>query len=109
MTGPRLEMKNIRKEYFGNKVLKGVNITVEPGEIHAIVGENGAGKSTLMNIIFGMPVPQNTGGFKGKLLFTGEPVLSPSPQNATARGSGMVHQGLMLLPGFAAMEHVKLP
>jgi len=57
MTGPRLEMKNIRKEYFGNKVLKGVNISVEPGEIHAIVGENGAGKSTLMNILGGLDRP----------------------------------------------------
>ena len=49
-------MDNIAKEYFGNKVLKGVQLHVAPGEIHALMGENGAGKSTLMNILFGMPV-----------------------------------------------------
>ncbi|MEG2733563.1 MAG: ATP-binding cassette domain-containing protein, partial [Clostridium sp.] len=48
-------MDNITKEYYGNKVLKGVNIQIKPGEIHALMGENGAGKSTLMNILFGMP------------------------------------------------------
>ena len=62
-----LNMKDIEKEYFGNKILKNVNITVNEGEIHALVGENGAGKSTLMNILFGMPVIHNTGGFEGKL------------------------------------------
>ena len=51
-----LKMDNIAKEYFGNKVLKGVQLHVAPGEIHALMGENGAGKSTLMNILFGMPV-----------------------------------------------------
>jgi len=55
-----LSMKNISKEYFGNRVLKGVNLNVKPGEIHALVGENGAGKTTLMNILFGMPVIYST-------------------------------------------------
>ena len=51
-----LELENITKSYFGTTVLKGVNLAVKPGEIHALVGENGAGKSTLMNILFGMGV-----------------------------------------------------
>lgn len=108
MTGPRLEMKNIRKEYFGNKVLKGINITVEPGEVHAIVGENGAGKSTLMNILFGMPVIQNTGGYKGKIVIDGKPSPISSPEEAMQMGIGMVHQEFMLLPGFTIMENIKL-
>ena len=52
-----LNMQDIVKEYFGNRVLKGVKFQIYPGEIHALMGENGAGKSTLMNILFGMPVP----------------------------------------------------
>ena len=48
-----LEMNDIEKEFFGNKVLKDVSIKVKPGEIVALIGENGAGKSTIMNILFG--------------------------------------------------------
>ena len=103
-----LDMKNIDKEYFGNKVLKGVDITVHEGEIHALVGENGAGKSTLMNVLFGMPVIHNTGGFKGEVIFEGEKVNVSSPNQAMELGIGMVHQEFMLLPGFSIMENIKL-
>ena len=56
-----LEMRGITKEFFGNVVLKSVDLTVAEGEVHALLGENGAGKTTLMNILFGMPVIQGTG------------------------------------------------
>ena len=69
-----LSMKNIEKTYFGNQVLKGVDLHVKPGEIHALLGENGAGKSTLMNILFGMPVIHSTGGFEGTVHFEGQPI-----------------------------------
>ena len=49
-----LKMDHIEKEYYGNKVLKGISFDIKPGEIMALVGENGAGKSTLMNVLFGM-------------------------------------------------------
>ena len=68
-----LEMTDISKEYYGNRVLKNVNLQVEPGEIHALVGENGAGKSTLMNILFGMPVIHETGGFEGEIKIDASP------------------------------------
>lgn len=103
-----LEMKSIEKEYFGNRVLKGVTLTVKPGEIHALVGENGAGKSTLMNILFGMPVIYSTGGIKGQVHFDGKPVEIKSPKTALDLGIGMVHQEFMLLPGFTITENIKL-
>lgn len=101
-------MRDIQKEYFGNRVLKGVSLRVEPGKIYSIVGENGAGKSTLMNILFGMPVIHNTGGFSGEILMDGEPVRITSPQDAVDLGIGMVHQEFMLLPGFSIAENIKL-
>jgi len=103
-----LKMDNIQKEYFGNKVLKGVQLHVKPGEIHALMGENGAGKSTLMNILFGMPVIHNTGGFEGTIEFNGEPVTIDNPQKAMELGIGMVHQEFMLIPGFTVTENIKL-
>lgn len=103
-----LEMRNIEKEYFGNRVLKGVSLNVKPGEIHALVGENGAGKSTLMNILFGMPVIYATGGIKGQVIFDGKPVEIKSPKAALDLGIGMVHQEFMLLPGFTITENIKL-
>ena len=103
-----LKMDNIQKEYFGNKVLKGVQLHVAPGEIHALMGENGAGKSTLMNILFGMPVIHNTGGFEGTIEFNGEAVTIDNPQKAMELGIGMVHQEFMLIPGFTVTENIKL-
>lgn len=103
-----LKLSNIEKEYFGNKVLKGVNLTVKAGEIHALVGENGAGKSTLMNIIFGMPVIHSTGGYNGEIEFDGKKEEIKSPKDAMDLGIGMVHQEFMLLPGFTITENIKL-
>ena len=103
-----LKMEGITKEYFGNKVLKGVDLKVKPGEIHALMGENGAGKSTLMNILFGMPVIHTTGGFGGTIEFNGEAVTIDNPHKAMELGIGMVHQEFMLIPGFTVAENVKL-
>ncbi|MGE5174861.1 MAG: sugar ABC transporter ATP-binding protein, partial [Hyphomicrobiales bacterium] len=105
---PALELRDIVKEYEGNRVLKGVSLSVAAGEIHALVGENGAGKSTLMNILFGMPVIHETGGYGGDVLLDGAPVRFTSPAQAMAAGLGMVHQEFMLLPGFRVAENIKL-
>lgn len=103
-----LQLQAIGKSFYGNAVLRNVNLSVKPGEIHALVGENGAGKSTLMNILFGMPVIKDTGGFEGQVILGGQPVKMESPRHAMELGIGMVHQEFMLLPGFTATENIKL-
>lgn len=105
---PVLELLNITKEFYGNRVLKGVSLSVMPGEVLGIVGENGAGKSTLMNIVFGMPVITSTGGYSGEIRFEGRTVRISSPREAASLGIGMVHQEFMLLPGFSVAENIKL-
>ena len=108
MTNTLLEMKNVSKEYNGNPVLKDVNFTLKQGEVLGLVGENGAGKSTLMNILFGMEVIQQTGGYGGKVLIDGKEVKFASPLDALKAGIGMVHQEFSLLPGFTAAENILL-
>jgi simple sugar transport system ATP-binding protein len=108
MPPPVLELKQITKSYEANVVLKGVSLSVRPGSIHALVGENGAGKSTLMNVLFGMPVIRDTGGFGGDVLLDGKAVTFSSPADAMAAGVGMVHQEFMLIPGLTVAENIKL-
>ena len=108
MSDNLLSLKNVSKEYSGNKVLKNINIELKKGEIHALIGENGAGKSTLMNILFGMPVIHTTGGFEGTIEIEGKAAAIKSPHDAMAYGIGMVHQEFMLIPGFTITENIKL-
>lgn len=103
-----LQMHDIKKSYYGTQVLKGVNLEIREGEILSLVGENGAGKSTLMNILFGMPQIQNTGGYSGEILFDGKKTDIKTPQDAMNQGIGMVHQEFMLLPNFTVTENIKL-
>ncbi len=105
---PRLALRGICKEYYGTPVLKGVDLNLAPGEVHALLGENGAGKSTLMNVLFGMPVIHSTGGFEGSIVLDGQPTEVGSPEVAMELGIGMVHQEFMLIPGFSIAENVKL-
>lgn len=103
-----LELQHISKEYSGNRVLNDVSLTVKKGQIYALMGENGAGKSTLMNILFGMPVIHDTGGFTGTMKISGEEVNFRSPHDAMEAGIGMVHQEFMLIPGFTIAENIKV-
>ena len=105
---PILEMIDIKKDYYGNQVLKGVSLKVMPGEIHALCGENGAGKSTLMNILFGMPVISQTGSYQGTIKIDGKEMHITTPRDALEAGIGMVHQEFMLIPGFSIEENIKL-
>ena len=105
---PLLEMKNIKKDFFGNQVLSDINLTLHAGEVLGLCGENGAGKSTLMKILFGMDVIRETGGYGGDVLIDGQKVTFNSPFDALAAGIGMVHQEFSLIPGFTATENILL-
>ena len=105
---PLLEMRNIRKDFFGNQVLTDINLTLREGEVIGLVGENGAGKSTLMKILFGMDVIRETGGYEGEILLNGQKAVFNSPFNALEAGIGMVHQEFSLIPGFTATENILL-
>lgn len=105
---PLLEMRNISKDFSGNKVLNDINFSIEAGEILGLVGENGAGKSTLMKILFGMDEIRETGGYGGQVIIKGEIVNFNSPLDALEKGIGMVHQEFSLLPDFTAAENIVL-
>ena len=101
-----LEMKNIKKSYYGTPVLHDINMQIKPGEIVGFVGENGAGKSTLMNILFGDEVIGSTGGYEGDIYIDGEKVNIENSFRALELGIGMVHQEFSLIPGFTATENI---
>ena len=105
---PLLELRNIKKDFFGNQVLTDINLTLGEGEVLGLVGENGAGKSTLMKILFGMTEIRDTGGYGGDVIINGQKVNFNSPFDALAAGVGMVHQEFSLIPGFTATENILL-
>ncbi|MFI5889413.1 ABC transporter ATP-binding protein [Actinoplanes sp. NPDC051513] len=99
----RLELRGITKR-FGDLVANDhIDIAVEPGEVHALLGENGAGKSTLMNQLYGLLQPD-----EGEILVDGEAKVFRSPRDAIAAGIGMVHQHFMLVPVFTVAENIAL-
>lgn len=99
----KLELQGITK-VFGPLVANDqIDLVVEPGQIHALLGENGAGKSTLMNVLYGIYQPD-----AGRILIDGEPVTFNGPGQAVAAGIGMVHQHFMLVPVFTVAESVAL-
>lgn len=103
-----LDISHLSKYYGDNKVIKDISLSIEKGEVHGLIGENGAGKSTLMNILFGMPVIQETGGFEGSIKLDGVDYNPKTPEEAMRMGIGMVHQEFMLIPGFTIAENIKL-
>lgn len=105
---PLLEMRNIKKDFFGNQVLTDINFTLQAGEVLGLVGENGAGKSTLMKLLFGMDEIRETGGYGGDVLINGEKVSFNTPFDALRVGIGMVHQEFSLIPGFTVTENILL-
>ncbi|NPA89834.1 MAG: ABC transporter ATP-binding protein [Chloroflexi bacterium] len=100
---PVLELRNITKRFPGVLANDHINLTLEQGEIHALLGENGAGKTTLMNILYGLYKAD-----EGEILIRGKPVEIRSPSDAIAHGIGMVHQHFMLVPVMTVTENIML-
>ena len=98
-----LELRNITKRFGGVLANDHINITVEPGTIHAIVGENGAGKSTAMRVAYGFYTADS-----GEILINGQPRSIQRPRDAIALGVGMVHQHFMLVDTMTVAENIVL-
>ena len=100
-----LEMKNITKEFPGVKALDNVNLKVEEGEIHALVGENGAGKSTLMNVLSGI-YPYGT--YTGDIVYNGDICKFQKIKDSEEKGIVIIHQELALIPYMSIGENMFL-
>ena len=99
----KLELRGITKRFGALTANDHIDLTVESGEIHALLGENGAGKSTLMNVLYGLYQAD-----EGEILLDGVVQHFSGPGDAIAAGIGMVHQHFMLIPVFTVAENVML-
>ncbi|WP_336082927.1 sugar ABC transporter ATP-binding protein [Thalassospira sp. CH_XMU1448-2] len=98
---PILEVHDIHKSFGPVQALRGVQLSLMPGEVHALMGENGAGKSTLMNILSGVFPPD-----QGRIHFKGRDIVLSDPAKAQAHGIGLVHQEIALCPDISVAENI---
>jgi len=100
---PLLELRNGTKAYRGVPAVSDVTFTLEPGEVHALLGENGAGKSTLTKMLAGVVAPTS-----GEIFLEGQKVTLPTPSEALARGIAMVYQETSLVPSLTVAQNIYL-
>lgn len=103
MPAPLLELRQIAKSFGGARALKGVDFDLQPGEVHALLGENGAGKSTLIKIITGAHQPD-----RGSITVAGESIPELTPASARALGIACVYQQPALFPDLTVAENIGL-
>lgn len=99
-----LEIKNLHASINGKEILKGINLTVNDGEVHALMGQNGAGKSTLSNIIVGHPAYEVT---EGEILFNGKDLLALSPEERAHEGIFLSFQQPVEIPGVSMVNFMR--
>ncbi len=100
---PFLVAEDIAKSYGGVQALKGVTLSIRPGEVHGLVGANGAGKSTLIRVLAGLVHPD-----RGRILYDGRPVAIPTPHRASELGMNFIHQELAFVPGMTVVQNIML-
>ena len=103
MVSPILELKDINKSFGHVHANKNINLKINKGTIHGIIGENGAGKSTLMSIVFGLYQADS-----GVIHINGKTINLKSPRDSIESGIGMVHQHFMLVENFSVLENIIL-
>ena len=103
MVSPILELTNINKSFGHVQANKNINLTINHGTIHGIIGENGAGKSTLMSIVYGLYQADT-----GSISVNGKEIKLRSPRDSIESGIGMVHQHFMLVENFTVLENIVL-
>ena len=101
--GALVELKGITRSFGGVRALKGIDFDLQPGEVHALLGENGAGKSTLMRVLAGEIAPDG-----GAILIDGAPVAAYDPRIAASRGIAVIHQETALAPDLSVAENIFL-
>lgn len=99
-----LEIKDLHASINGKEILKGINLTVNPGEIHALMGQNGAGKSTLSNVLVGNPAYEVT---SGTVTFNGKDLLAMSPEERAHEGMFLSFQQPVEIPGVSMVNFMR--
>src|ERR671916_1596824 len=102
---PDLEIRNVHAQAGDKQILKGLDLTVRPGEIHALMGPNGSGKSTLANAIMGHPSLEVT---EGQILFGGEDITEADPDERARLGLFMAFQYPVAIPGVTVTKYLRM-
>src|SRR3712207_2245484 len=100
-----LEIKNLHAQAGDKQILKGLDLTVQPGEIHALMRPNGSGKSTLANVVMGHPSLEVT---EGQILFDGEDITEPDPDERACMGLFMAFQYPVSVPAVTGTKYLRM-